>query len=151
MANPPSIGPSTRERLNCAEFSAIALVRSLRGTSAGTSAWCAGIAKDMATPVRNVSTATCFTVMTLANVSPASRKANTIIAAWLRISMVRRLTRSAMTPPQSANTSIGTCEAKPTIPSQKAEFVSWNTSQPMATLCIQVPTFDKKFPAQKNR
>jgi len=38
IAYPPSVGPRMRDMLNCAELSAMALVRSSRGTSLGTSA-----------------------------------------------------------------------------------------------------------------
>src|SRR5262249_21398168 len=58
---------------------------------------------------------------------------------------------SAMTPPIRAKSRIGTVEAKPTRPSQKAELVSCSTSQPWATFCIQVPTLERKLPAQKSR
>src|SRR6478609_5825763 len=67
------------------------------------------------------------------------------------MSSLRLLTWSAITPPMSAKARIGMDEAKPTIPSQKAELVSCSTSQPWATFCIQVPMLDRKFPAQKRR
>ena len=74
----------------------------------------------------------------------------------------RRFTRSAITPPIKAKTSMGAEEAKPTNPSQKAPLVwkpprtscdgilsaSSSTNQPWATFCIQVPTLERKFPAQ---
>src|SRR5262249_16241784 len=46
---------------------------------------------------------------------------------------------------------IGMVEAKPINPSQKAELVRWSTSQPWATFCIQVPTLERKLPAQNQR
>src|SRR5215472_12001585 len=42
-------------------------------------------------------------------------------------------------------------EANPTTPSQKAELVSFSTSQPWATFCIHVPILERKFPAQNRR
>jgi hypothetical protein len=41
----------------------------------------------------------------------------------------------------------GIAPANPTTPSQKAELVRVNTSQPWATFCIQVPMLERKFPA----
>jgi len=78
-------------------------------------------------------------------------KANVISADCVIMSSLRLLTWSAITPPMSAKARIGMDEAKPTTPSQKAELVSCSTSQPWATFCIQVPMFDRKFPAQKRR
>lgn len=60
----------------------------------------------------------------------------------------RRSTRSAMAPPIKVNSSVGAAVTKPLTPSNQAESVISNTSQPSATVCIQVPILERKFPLQ---
>jgi hypothetical protein len=106
----------------------------------------------MAVPFRKAITATSHTVMTLQYASPASRKARIIMVDCVTRSNLRLFTRSAMTPPKSVKKRNGMDPAKPTTPSQNAEFpVSSSTSQPWATFCIQVPMFERKLPPQKRR
>src|ERR1700694_623103 len=78
-------------------------------------------------------------------------KANTIMADCVIISSLRLSMLSAITPPIRAKNRIGIEDAKPTTPSQKAELVSFSTSQPWATFCIQVPMFERKLPIQNRR
>src|SRR5215831_13679903 len=62
---------------------------------------------------------------------------------------LRRSTRSAKTPPTRVKTKPGTVAIKPSTPSHR-EFESERTSQPWATACIQVPTFERSAPDQNN-
>ncbi len=85
--------------------------------------------------------------------SPHNRKAKIIMADCVNSISLRRLMRSAMTPPSRENASMGALEAKPTTPSQKAGLAgaSCSTSHPMATFCIQVPMLERKLPLQNQR
>jgi hypothetical protein len=67
------------------------------------------------------------------------------------ISQTRRFTRSAITPPGSENNRMGMNCTNPASPSRKGELVISSTSQPSATVCIQVPVLEMKFPAQNSR
>ena len=71
IVSPAIIGPTTRERLNCIEFRAIAFVRSSRPTRSRKSDWCEGVVKALAIPL---TTATAATSATDTNVRGPSRR-----------------------------------------------------------------------------
>jgi hypothetical protein len=81
-----------------AELRAIALVISSRATSSWTMAWRAGASKAFATPKPNERRRMCQGWITWRNVSPAVRKARSIIATWVMTMILRRDMRSATTP-----------------------------------------------------
>src|SRR5688500_14293990 len=58
----------------------------------------------------------------------------------------RRSIKSANTPPASVNKNPGAVATNASSPNQKAELVNSSISQPWATACIQVPTFERKAP-----
>src|SRR3954465_14510474 len=63
----------------------------------------------------------------------------------------RRSQRSEKPPARSVDKSPGAVPMKPSTPSQNGELVNFRTSQPCATACIHVPTFERKAPVQKTR
>jgi len=69
--------------------------------------------------------------------------------ALCRAIISRRLsTRSAMTPPSNAKSSVGRLCNAVTTPREKGECVRIRTSHPWATFCIQVPAMETVWPAK---
>ena len=58
IVKPASMGPTTRERLNCIEFKAMALERSLWPTRSRKSDWWDGVIKALEIPFRIATPAT---------------------------------------------------------------------------------------------
>ncbi len=148
IVRPAIIGPTTRERLNCMEFSAIAFVRSSRPTRSRKSDWCEGVVKALAIPLTTATAATSATETNPKPVAAASVKAQAICVACVTRRSLRRSSRSAATPASGASSSVGIEPANPTRPRSIAELERRRTSQPWATACIQVPTFERKSPVQ---
>ena len=141
----------TRARLNCIEFMAIAFGTSSRLTSSGSSEMYAGPLNDCALPVRNDSRKMCQTCTVRVQIRKPSTRAK-LICRYCDSSMIlRRSTRSAITPPKSENRSIGPVARNPSTPSRNAEFVMFRTTHPCATVCIHVPTVEVKAPIQSSR
>jgi hypothetical protein len=113
--------------LNIVELRAIALVRCSRLTISRTNDWRAGASKAFTIPKRKASTRMCHGATTRANTSADSAKASSMLNPWVTTRMLRRLTRSARTPPNSVNSHEATPPAKPVYPSQADERVSSNT------------------------
>ena len=88
----------------------------------------------------------CHSRTTPVNVSTARMNASSIAPLWVIISSRRLGIRSTTTPPQGVTISEGMAEAKPTMPSMRSEWLSCHTSQPCATVCIQVPAFEMSCP-----
>jgi hypothetical protein len=63
----------------------------------------------------------------------------------------RRSTRSAVTPPTSEKTTIGTTRVRPKKPSARAERVSRYTCHCSATVCIWVPVSETSCDAHSSR
>jgi hypothetical protein len=63
----------------------------------------------------------------------------------------RRFTRSAMTPPYSVNSRIGSDPSAVTSPTANGEFVNCKTSHPSPITCIQVPQREMNWPVMNNR
>ena len=113
---PPDVGPSTRDRLNCVELSAIAFGRSRRGTSVGSIDWYAGPPKACPQPEMKDSAKMYQTLTWCVRISAVSVKAENICTYCEPVSSRRLSCRSAMTPPISMNSSTGNC--------------AWNVSSP---------------------
>ena len=90
IANPASIGPITRERLNCIELSAIAFVRSSRPTRFRKSDWCEGVVNALATPLTMATAATRGTEAKCHPVAAARVSAQAICTDWVASRIRRR-------------------------------------------------------------
>ena len=65
--------------------------------------------------------------------------------------MWRRSKRSARTPPTSEKRMMGTVCKVGSRPSRNGEWLSFQMSQPWATICIQVPMADRHAPVHMRR
>ena len=120
-------------------------------TSSTTIDCLAGASKAIIIPLDRAINIICSGVINLNWVKTANKKADSIKAAWVKISIFLLLTLSAKTPPNRESTNIGIEPKKPTTPKRKAELVKANTNQLCATICIQVPTKDTNMPNQYMR
>ena len=114
-----------RVMLKPAELSAIAFIRSSRGTRFGTIDWRTGMLNAQPTPLNSVKTKMCQTRRWPVTISVANTVAvNISMSCVFNISRLRS-SRSAATPPKGPSTSSGS-ERKPfTAPSRNAEPVIW--------------------------
>jgi hypothetical protein len=148
---PATAGPTLRAALKIEELSAIAFSKSSRPTISTVNDWRAGASKALATPSRKASTNTCQTCTRPVSVSRARIAASTIAATWVASSSRRLETRSTTVPAGSESSSTGAELAAAARPSSAGESVRRSTSQPWATLCIQVPVSEISWPAKNRR
>src|SRR5260370_41579386 len=114
ITRPPMVGPIRRERLNCAELSAIALARSSFGTSRGTSACWLGEFSDAARPLAKASKMISGILILWVKPGIAWLKHKIIWAAgWLTIKF-GRLAGSAIPPPSRGKADMEPGGQKPT-------------------------------------
>jgi hypothetical protein len=84
------------------------------------------------------------------NVRPA-RVSISIDSACVATSSRFRFHRSTAMPANGMRANAGTCDAKPTTPSSRAEPVRRYTSQLVAVIVIQVPHSETIWPPKKRR
>lgn len=107
--------------------------------------------KAITVPDRAVRSRICQMRTAPVAVSAARIRASAPARPCVANSSRRRSTRSASTPAGREKRRIGSAAANDTRPSQKGESVSWRTSQPLPTCCIQVPTLETRLPNQRAR
>ena len=108
-------------------------------TISTTKLWRAGLSSELTAPRAKTSANTIHGSTAPVAVSAHSASAGAIIAVCVAISSVRFGQRSASTPPQAANRSIGrNCSAEVT-PTAIPLPVSSRISHISATICIQLP------------
>src|ERR1051325_3901071 len=110
-----------------------------------------GLASAIQQPVKNENPSTIQRFTTSVKTSVARPNAAIPAVTCVKIKRRRRSIRSAKTPPASVKKKLGAVAMKVSSPSQKGELVNFNTSQPCATACIHVPTFERNAPVQKIR
>ena len=115
-------------------------------TSSGTSAEAAGISNAVEMP-SSMPAMTMWKICTCP-VATSQPTATASAACTICVAMrMRRLScRSAMAPPYMVSASMGMPEAKFTRPRVKALVVSAVTTQPCASICIQVPSSEMTSP-----
>jgi hypothetical protein len=148
---PASDGPMMRLKLNWAELSAMAFIRSSLPTRSVMNDCQAGPLKAIATPISSDSASRCQTVTRLRTTSTASSSISASSTACVTNRTRRRLRWSATTPAGSDSSSTGSVWAKEIRPSRKAEPVSSSTSQPSAIVRIHEPILATSAPVQKSR
>jgi hypothetical protein len=148
---PATAGPTVRAALKIEALRAIALSRSSRPTISTVNDWRTGASKAFTTPSRPASTNTCHTCTSPVRVSSARMAARSMATTWVMISSLCLGSRSASVPAMSEKSSTGSELAAATRPSNAGESVRRNTSQPWATLCIQVPISEISWPIKKRR
>ncbi len=150
MATPASAGPTTRPILNWADDSETAAPSSAVGTRSGIMAWKAG--KPMAAMAPPPSTRSVTTAGRgwPAQASAARTAANAVSPQVVANSHERRSRRSAITPPTGDSKPMGRKPAAATRPVQPGWPVRAVTRIPTATVCIQVPTLDRRAAVQIN-
>ena len=146
MTSPATPGPTTRAPLTSTEFSAIALPIRSRPTRLFMNACRLGVSITSTTPATRISALNDQMSMTCAVVSTPSTAATTSWTVAASRSSSRLSCRSATSPPQAPSTSSGAYRAAVTIPSTVPLSVSWSTSQPTATFCIQLPATETVSP-----
>ena len=146
MTNPAMPGPTTRAPLMSTELSAIALPIRSRPTMLFMNACRLGVSITSTTPATRISPVSDQMSMTWVMVSPPSTAATTSWTTAVIRSSSRLSCRSATSPPQAPSTSSGANRAAVTAPSTVPLSVSWSTSQPTATFCIQLPATDTVRP-----
>src|SRR5262249_35699264 len=107
IAKPASAGPTARLRLKPTPLRATAARSSSLGTSCGTMACQAGIARTVATPDRKIKVSSQFGVTQLSHTNIANRAAITTAVICTRIRRRRRSTMSANAPAGRLNRNIG--------------------------------------------
>src|SRR5687767_3367408 len=105
----------------------------------------------MQQPVTNEKPNTIHRLTTPVQTSIARPSAAMPAATCVKSSNRRRSIKSANTPPRSVKINPGAVATNASRPSQKGELVKVRTSQPCATACIHVPTFERNAPIQKRR
>ena len=136
---PAAAGPTIRALWTITEFSATALTVRSGPTSSVTKLWRAGLSSALIAPRVKTSAKTIQTSMCPPTVRPHSASAGSAISAWVTISSLRLLMRSASTPPIAPKTRIGRNCSAATRPTAVPEPVSFTTSHISATVCIQLP------------
>ena len=108
MSRPARTGPKRRVRFQAVAWSEVALERSTRGTSSVMKAWRMGTSTAMSRPKPNEAAISsgndCNPATTMAQMASDRMVAKTCAA----IIALRRLTRSARTPPMGPTKSVGT-------------------------------------------
>ncbi len=129
----------------------MALVRSSRGTSDGTSDCCVGIRSANSDPFRNAAIGRCQGWTNPLMTSTASTVARKKAITWQASISRRRSMRSMSAPPKGATTRNGKPAEKVTMPTNPGELVMTMASQPSATCCIHCPTEDASAPSHRRR
>ena len=144
---PASAGPASCETLKTTELSAIAAGTSARGTSSLTTAFEAACERPTAMPTISVSTTRIGRLMSPVTMSSATVAAWNTVTACAARTIRPRGKRSASTPPNRPSSIVGANLRKLIAPSQVAEPVSSQTSQPSARRCIHSPIVSAACPA----
>ena len=148
ISAPAIAGPTMRAVWTMTELSATALTTRSAPTSSITNAWRAGLSSELTVPRVSTTAQTIHTSTEPWTVSAHSTAAGMAIAACVHISRRRLSMRSASTPPQAPNSSIGrNCSAAVT-PTSAPLCVSWTISHISAMFCIQLPDSETICPAK---
>ena len=123
ISTPPKDGPMIFAKFASDELSAMAFIKSARGTMLLISEWRAVWLSELTMPRNSTSTSTCQN-STQAN---CTRTQKTIACAMAKncvhSSSRRRSTRSTMAPPTAPKSKRGSAWAKPTTPSRNGDLV----------------------------
>src|ERR1041385_7956912 len=160
MSVPAMAGPTTRDRLNAEELSAMAFIRSDLPTSSTWNDWRGGVSNALTRAPREeraetqgtarggnaVGAGVAWNAVRKPSASASRRRSDSS-----RMSARRLLTRSATTPPYRVNRSTGRAPSAVTRPTLNAELESTSASHPSATSCIQDPQRETNCPTMKSR
>ena len=148
ITTPAAAGPTIRALCTITLLSATALTVRSGPTSSVTKLWRAGLSSALTAPRANTSANTIQTSTAPPIVSAHSVSAGTAISAWVTISSLRLLMRSASTPPIAPKTRIGRNCSAAVRPTAVPVPVSFTTSHISATVCIQLPESEITWPAK---
>ena len=132
MSIPPMAGKIIREPCQSMEFNATALNICLGSINEGKIDDLAGKSKPCTSPSSPEMRRTCQTRTSPVASSAANRSISTVDIPVVKISIVRRLTRSATRPPIRVARMFGTAVAAPSRPRSSGELLSSKTSHAMA-------------------
>ena len=125
ISTPASAGPMSRAPFIKNELSAIALPKSSRrSTVCGTNACRPGMSKALIAPSTAASASNSQALTAPDIVRTVSTTAWTSAQACVITNIRRNGQRSTSTPVMGANSRMGTCAAKPSMPRRKGESVS---------------------------
>ena len=151
MRYPARAGPTICPALNMVVNSATPLARSFCSTRLDTVAALAGIPSAKPTPCRMVNANTCWMLTTSATMRSARARTTTRLNTSLAMSTSLRFTRSAITPPNAENTSMGNIPTAFTAVTIKGESVRSRASHPRAIRVIKKEVMDMREVAQNMR
>ena len=124
ITTPPSPGRTMREPCQSMEFSATALIICSRGIRLGKNACRLGKSRPATSAMAAAMARTCQTATTPVPSRAARRTRRPAMIEEVAISIRRRSTRSAMTPPTRAAAMVGIDEAAPRNPRWSGEPLS---------------------------
>ena len=139
-------GPTTRAAFMLTLFSVMALLTSSGPTSSSTKVRRAGVSTTATKPSPMATANTIQSCTAPVTVSSPSSSARDAAAIWVAISSLRVSKRSTTTPPSGPKKVTGRNWQAVTRPSSVLLPVSCSTSQPWATVCIQVPASETAWP-----
>ena len=139
-------GPTIRAMLKTTELSAEALSKSSAPTMSKISDCRTGRSSALMRPATSASQKMFQKVARPVTTRTPSAKAWSADRLWVTIATRRLSSRSAPAPASSEKKSEGNVSIAVTTPSKNGEFVMRTTSQPTATICIQVPMREKICP-----
>ena len=148
ISAPAAAGPRMRAVCTTTEFSATALTTRSAPTISATNACRAGLSIAVTMPRVSTSANTIQVSTEPPAVRPHSAKAGSAISSWVTVRSVRLSNRSASTPPQAPNRSIGRNCRPAVIPTAAPLPVSCTISHISATICIQLPEIETAWPAK---
>ena len=148
MSRPASAGPTMRAPFMITLLRVTALVSRAGPTISNTKVWRVGMSKALTVPTASANPNTAAREAVPVATSRPRPNASAPESAWVMNSSRRLSTRSATTPPRGPTTSMGRNWHAMTRPSQAPLPVSCSTSQPRATVCIQVPLTETSWPAK---
>ena len=151
MRYPARAGPTSCPALNMVVNRATPLARSFCSTRLDTVAALAGIPRAKPTPCSRVRANTCWMVTRSATMRSARASTTVRLNNSLTMSTSLRFTRSAMTPPNAENTSMGTMPTALTAVTMKEESVSSRASHPRAIIVMKKDVMEMREAAQKMR
>src|SRR6185312_5077915 len=120
---PPTLGPTTRARLNIMEFSEMAWRKSSLPTICTVMAWRMGTSKALMNPWNSASATICQTWIKWVSVRIASAADCRQASDWVMNNSRRLSKRSAMAPPNAEKKNTGTEAAKEVTPKISGEWV----------------------------
>ena len=149
-SSPKKPGPNMADPDIAIEYKTIALTIAGLGTRPGSIAALAGISKASKIPVRNEIARRIIGVIASRVIRIPVSRHNAAIAALVMIKSMRRLTRSARTPPQIDKNKIGPKLKAVTSPSIYSSGVRLCMSQSLPNTSDHIPMQEKSPPSQNS-